>query len=376
MCNMKNKINLIFSLVSLLLITACDEQPETEPVAPMVFTQRIADTHGLTERVFPGRASAGQEVNLSFRVSGPLITLPVKVGDHVKKGDTIARIDPRDYESALRTTQGQLERERARMKRTKADLDRLESIFRTDPGAISEAAVDESRQLYESARASVNSIGATVSAAQDQLNYTTLEAPFDGVIVETYVENFETMFVKQPVLRLLNPSNIKFIINVPENLIGYVSLVEDIQVKFDALPDIFVSASIKEVGKEASQATRTYPVTLVMEQPEGAEILSGMAGQAYSKAKLPDTAKETGIEVPATALFTKDDSSKSFLWVIDESSNTISRREVKTGRLSKFGVLIKSGINADELIVTKGVHSLHEGQKIQIIDDSKEGKSL
>jgi RND family efflux transporter MFP subunit len=173
---------------------------------------------------------------------------------------------------------------------------------------------------------------------------------------------------------LLNPSNIEFIISVPENLIGYVPYVENIVVKFDALPGISVSAKIKEVSKEASQATRTYPVTLVMKQPADAEILSGMAGQAFITSTLPETAKETGIEVPATAIFTQEDLSKSYMWIIDDATKTISRREVQPGRLSKYGVLIRSGIHPGEWIVIKGVHSLNEGQKVQIVDAMKEGK--
>ncbi len=366
---------LIITIVSLLFISACDEQKETQEIIPLVISQRVADTSGLTERAFPGRASAEQEVNLSFRVTGPLISLPASVGDEVKEGDLVASIDPQDFESSLRSVQGQVERERARMKRSKADLVRMESIYKKDPGATSEASIDRTRQIFESARASVNSIQAGVKAARDKLNYTTLEAPFDGVIVETYVENFETVVAKQPILRLLNPSNIELIINVPENLIGYVPYVENIVVEFDALPGISVSAKIKEVSKEASQATRTYPVTLVMEQPADAEILSGMAGHAFITSKLPETAKETGIEVPATAVFTQEDPSKSYMWVIDDATKTISRREVQPGRLSKYGVLIKSGINPGEWIVVKGVHSLYEGQKVKIIDIMKEIKA-
>lgn len=363
------RLTLFFAL--LILLVSCTEEPEMKPITPRVMSMQVADTSGLTERAFPGRARAEQEVNQSFRVSGQLIALPVNIGDEVKKGDMVARIDPQDYESALATVRGQLDRERARMARTQADLKRLENIYKTDPGATSEIAIDRAKQLYQSARASVSSIQATVKAAQNQIDYTTLEAPFDGVIVETYVENYETVIAKQPVVRLLNPSNIEFTISVPENLIGYVPFVKEVEVKFDALPDITVSASIKEVGKEASQATRTYPVTLVMQQPEGVEILSGMAGQAYIRSQLPDSADITGIEVPATAVFTEHDPSKSYVWIIDDASKTLSRREVETGRLSRYGVLIRSGLNPGDSIVIKGVHSLSEGQKVRKMDDKE-----
>mgnify|MGYP001811922784 FL=1 len=103
-----------------MLLAGCEQQA-TGPQPPrLVNAMRIADTSGLTERSFPGRARAGQEVNRSFRVSGPLVAFPVSVGDEVKAGDPLARIDPRDFENEQATLQGQLEREQATAKRAPA----------------------------------------------------------------------------------------------------------------------------------------------------------------------------------------------------------------------------------------------------------------
>ena len=365
-----------FALVLAAMLLAACEQKAPEPQPPrLVNAMRVADTSGLTERSFPGRARAGQEVNRSFRVSGPLITLPVSVGDEVKAGDVLARIDPKDFENKLATLEGQLDREQAKAKRAQADLTRLQNIFKEDPGATSQTAIDRALQARDSARAGVRSIEASVQNARDQLSYTELKAPFDGVVVETYVENFETVVAKQPILRVLDPSSIEFVISVPENLISLEPYVTGSNVTFDALPGIGIPAKIKEVGKEASQATRTYPVTLVMEQPEGAEILPGMAGQASITSRPPDDSALVGIQVPATAVFTGDDRSKNFVWIVDESTNTLSRREVELGKLGRFGVLIKSGIEPGEWIVVKGVHSVKQGEKVRILDIARQDRT-
>ncbi|UCF33712.1 MAG: efflux RND transporter periplasmic adaptor subunit [Phycisphaerales bacterium] len=362
----------VFALATLGL-GACNKQELQQPRPPRpVFAVRVGDASGLSERNFPGRAKAAKEVNLSFRVSGPLIALSAEVGAVFKKGDVVARIDPQDYGTALRTLHGQLEREQARAKRTEQDLERDLNIRKDDPGAISQAAIDRSQQVADSAKASVRSIEASVQSAEDRLSYTYLKAPFDGVVVETYVENFETVVAKQPILRLLDPSTIEFVINVPENLVGYTPYVENIDVAFDALPGIRVPAKIKEIGKEATQATRTYPVTLVMEQPAGGEILPGMAGQANVSGHLPEEAREAGTEIPATAVFAGKGDGISYVWVVDEAGKTLSRRAVVVGQLSRFGVLIRSGIEPGEWIVTKGVHSLEDGEQVRIIHATKE----
>ncbi len=366
----------ILVLAAIALLMSCEHKaPEPQPPR-LVNALRIADTSGLAERSFPGRARAGREVNRSFRVSGPLITLPVGVGDEVNAGDILARIDPKDFETKLATLEGQLEREQAKAKRAQADLTRLQNIFKEDPGATSQTAIDRAVQARDSAKAGVRSLEASVENARDQLSYTELKAPFDGIVVETYVDNFETVFAKQPILRVLDPSSIEFVVYVPENLISLAPYVTGSTVTFDALPGIEIAAKIKEIGKEASQATRTYPVTLVMEQPEGAEILPGMAGQASITSRPPQESALVGIQIPATAVFTGEDMSKSFVWIVDESSNTLSRREVEIAQLARYGVLIKTGLKPGEWIVVKGVHSVKEGQQVRILDIARQGKAV
>ena len=360
-------------VISTLLLAACEREAPQQQAAPrLVNAMRVADLAGLAERTFPGRARAAQEVNLSFRVAGPLITFPVKVGDEVEAGDVLVRMDPKDYQTRLRGLQGQLEREQANLTRAQADLTRVQNIFRHDPGATSQAALDQAREARDAARASVHSLEAAVENARDQLSYTYLKAPFDGVVVATYVENFETAIPTQPIVRVLDPSSIEFVIDVPETLIGLSPYVEKVTVQFDALPGHHILCKVKEIGKEASQATRTYPVTLVMAQPDGAEILPGMAGKASVVGRLPEQSKLVGIQVPATAVFAREDASKSFVWIVDETTNTLSRREVEIGPLARFGVLITSGLERGEWIVTKGVHSVADGEQVRILDVTRQ----
>ncbi len=347
-------------------LSACGQQPGLEERARPVFALTLADASEFAARNFPGRARAGQEVNRSFRVSGPLIELPVKVGQEVDEGELLARIDPQDFATQLRTLEGQLERERANQQRAAADLTRIENVLREDPGATSQAAVDRTRQQSASATAAVQSLEATVQSARDQLSYTNLTAPFAGVVVDTYVENFETVIARQPILRLLDPSSIEMVIQVPESLISLVPFVESITVSFDALTGAEISAEIKEVGREATQSTRTYPVTLLMAQPEGVEILPGMAGTAKIRSRLPEGAIQVGLEVPLTAIFSDASDNGTSVWVINSDTSRLERRAVTLGSLSEIGVLILSGVEPGETVVTRGVNSLAEGDLVSV----------
>ena len=75
----------------------------------------------------------------------------------------------------------------------------------------------------------------------------------------------------------------------------------------------------------------------------------------------------------ATAIFTADDPTKSFVWVIDEGASTLARREVQPGALSEFGMRIRGGLKAGEWIVVAGVNALDEGQAVVRLGDEGAG---
>ncbi|MCZ6773037.1 MAG: efflux RND transporter periplasmic adaptor subunit [Proteobacteria bacterium] len=414
------------ALLVVAALSACEDEEVVKEVIKPVFAIKVGDVSTLMETRFPGRAKAVNEVNRSFRVTGPLITRPVVIGDEVKKGDVIARIDPQDFEVRLGNIEGQLERAkaelaalrvarpedirsaRAQVQETQAaltlaqqNLDRLTRIKKQDPGAVAGVLIDQAveakrsadarlRQAKEGLRvteigarpediaakeAQIHSLEASVQSARDDLSYTFLRAPFDGTVVATFVENFEFVRAQQPIVRMIDPANMEFSIFVPENLINLAPYVTSASVHFDALPDVAVRATIKEIAKEASQATRTFPVTLLLEVPSDVDVLPGMAGQAAVVARLPEESDRLGAEIPATALFSAGDLDNSYVWVVSETNKTLSRREVEIGQLTNFGVRIRSGLNAGEWIVTKGVNSLNEGQRVQIIEGGPGGQT-
>ena len=131
-----------------------------------------------------------------------------------------------------------------------------------------QAAIDRARQAQDSAAANITSLAASVDAAKDRLSYTYLKAPFDGNVVRIYVENFQDVTARQPVMRIVDDSRVEFVINIPESLISYVPDVTDVRVTFDPFPGREIPAAVKEIGTEASDSTRTYPVTLIMDQPD------------------------------------------------------------------------------------------------------------
>jgi RND family efflux transporter MFP subunit len=364
-----NKHGLVaFVILPLLFFSACakEEPPKKEVIRPVKAVQ-VGGLEVLTGRMFPGQAKATQEANLSFRVSGTLSQFPSKVGDEVKKGQLMSRLDPRDYEINLRNARGQLDKARAALKLAQSDYVRVVKVRDKDPGAISAAMIDAKLGERDSAKAQVASLEAQLATAKDTLSYTSLKAPFSGTVVETFVENYEDVQAKQQIVRIVDTSKIEFVVNVPENLISQVPKIAKGYVRFDAFPEREITAAVKEIGKEASKTTRTYPVTLIMDQPDGIKILPGMAGQARGDRKSAAIVEGEGIIVPVSAIFRSEEDKQNFVWVIDEKSGQVTLRKISAGKLSDSGIMIDEGLKPGEWVAIAGVHSLREGQKVRII---------
>ncbi|MGI9243928.1 MAG: efflux RND transporter periplasmic adaptor subunit, partial [Verrucomicrobiales bacterium] len=219
---------LLFSSVILFVGCGKKEGPVTETVRN-VRAMKVGNLDGLVGRSFPGRARAAQEVDLAFRVSGPLNAFPVNVGDTVNESDLIASIDPRDFDVALRNAKAGLQRAEATANRARLDLERMIAAQNTNEGAVSVRAVDQARENLEVANADIESFKASVEEAENSLEYTELRAPFSGTIVATFVENFENVREKQMVVRLLDKTQIEFEVGIPETLISLAEYVKDIE---------------------------------------------------------------------------------------------------------------------------------------------------
>ncbi len=355
--------------MTLLLVglAACEEeQVEKAEVIRPVRAIKVADASNFERRWFSGRAKGTKELDLSFRVSGPLTQRKVDVGSEVKKGDVIARIDPATFKADADRAQADVARAKAALANAVEQLKRKKILVAK--GHEAKAVLDRFDAIEKEARASVAATTAQLKRKRLDLGYTTLRAPFTGVIVKTYAENFEDVRPKQSIVRLVDNSRIEMVVDIPENLISQAHLVKEVVVIFDPFPDLKIPATVKEIGTEASETTRTYPVTIIMDQPKDVKILPGMAGKSTRKKGPLQQGDKAQIIVPETAILTKGDVSKTYVWIVDEAKKTVSAREVKTGNLTNQGYSVSGGLTPGEWIVTAGVNYLRDGQKVRLLE--------
>ena len=332
----------------------CEEEQVEEPVVARpvkMMTVSLGGKEGVHE--FPGRVKARLTYPMAFEVAGRIIGFAVKEGQPVKKGQILARLDPRDY-------QAQLDAEIAKQNAARAEYDRKQALFEVD--AISRQDLDVARRNFEVAKSNVR-------IAKKAFNDTYLRATFSGKIGKKIASDFKEVQAKETVLILQDESSLELVINVPEgdwvrsdpNMTNEERTKKaDPHVVVSAAPDRRFPATIKEWSTTADPDTRTFEVKLAFDPPSDLKILPGMTGKAI--ATPPKLL--TRFAIPAKAVL-GDENGASFVWLVDQSSMTVKRTPVKAGNMSGNMVSIESGLSEGDVIVTSGVHQLREGMEVR-----------
>ena len=362
------------SVMLILFFTACGKKEEavTEEVIRPIKTTIVAAGADSTGITLPGKVRAAQRVELAFKeVGGRLIELPIagREGQQVKDGDLLARIDPRDFQTKLRNVQGRLKEAIASLDLANAEYDRVKRIQQQDPGAISGVDIDRKREAVNAMQGRIKSLKAEVAAARDRLNYTHLKAPFTGLIARRYVDNFQNVKPKEPILALEDISHVELLIDVAENVMAVARNEGEEALnsvaEFPTAPGKKFPLELKEYGTKADQATQTYQVVLQMPQPEGISILPGMtATVTVSLARNAVMGK--AFVIPAIAVLAEPDG-KSFVWVVDTKQMSVRKQKVKVGMISgSENIDVTEGLEGGETIAVAGILQLQEGMKVRL----------
>ncbi len=362
-------MKLFLITASIFILAACkngdvsDENPRkvVRPVKMMT----IPSGADLPIFIFPGKVRASQRVDMAFQVPGPLIELPVKEGQDVKKGDLLARIDPTDFQTRLRQAEGQLAKAKAANDRARSEYDRILRIKNEDPGATSQNMIDRKREAIESAKAELNTSRAGVDEAENQLRYTYLRAPFSGMIAKRYVDNFQEVQAKQPIFKLQDVTHLEILVDLPETIVATARADSATAfAEFAAAPGKQYDLTFKEVAKEADPCTQTYRVVMTLPAPGEINILPGMTARVVGRALMGDPSGHQSV-IPAIAVFS-DETGTSHVWVVNLGSMTVSKRKVTTGNLAgTHDIQILNGLNPGEKIAVSGIAQLREGMLVR-----------
>ncbi len=333
-----------------------EKRPEQELIRP-VKTMLIESPFAFSGRKYPGKVQAHREVDLAFQVAGPLIELPVRNGEEVTIEQVLARIDPRDFENELNA-------KKAVLAKAKHDVEKVERLFQS--GAANQQEVVDTEAAFDVAEADSK-------IAEKALEDTYLRAPFGGVIAKSFVENFQNIQAKQPILSLQDVSSVKIEINIPEERVALKLKDRDefgLIATFDYLPGREFEVELVEFATEADPATQTFAATLAMPAPKDVTILPGMTATITPYRKQLEDDEAAGFAVPIDAV-PVDELGTYHIWkIVTDSSGRLSvhRVDVQVGEMVYDDIIILSGLLKGDRIATAGVHLLREGQQVRLLD--------
>ena len=349
---------LAFAMV--LLLSGCkpggDEGHVAEPIRPVRIVTVEERPGGETVKL-TGTIQAQDDVALSFRVGGKLLERLVNVGDSVKTGQMVARIDPSTWRDAVQTARANLASAMARLVEARNQVERFEPLLTR--GFVSRQMFDQAVEARNAAQAQVDAAEAQVSTAEIQLSYTELHADGPGIVTARGAEPGEVVNAGQMIVRLARAGGRDAVFDVPARVKDEAPSDVDIMVSLSTDPKVQARGRVREVSPEADPVTRTFKVRVGLTDPPPAMRLgSTVIGTA-------EIGGEAGMVIPATALTSAE--GEPAVWIVNPGDNTVALRNVDVARYELDRVVISQGLSQGELVVTAGVQVLRPGQKVRLL---------
>ena len=354
----KNKFYVILCvLASMILFSGCSEEQAAEDKPAVVKTQRLKSNPINQEENYSGVVKGRYETNLAFQVGGQVMSRQIEVGDFVRAGETLMTINPKDVVQQVNQTEAQIASAKAQLDLAKTNLDRYRELFQSE--AISASTLDQYQTNYDAAVASYESALAAAAQSQNALDYTYLKSDFDGVISSIYAENGQVVAAGQTVATLVQTDNLEIAVDVPENKIALIEINQPVTVTFWALPDK-VDGYVREIAPMADSAARTFAIKVSVPNPPD-KMQLGMT--ASISLKMPDASEDQLFTLPLSAIYQTDSQTK--VWIVKDGQ--VNLKSVTVEKFENNDVMVR-GLDKNDIVVTAGVHKLHEGQKVSLMD--------
>jgi len=354
--NHENFRRLGLAVTLALLAAGCAKhEAPTETIRPVQLTQVTLGAGG-DSAVFAGEIKPRHEADLGFRIGGKIVARYVDVGAKVKRGQVLARLDPADVGLQTEAAKAQLAAAETEYTFAKAEFERYQTLL--EQKFISASALDAKRNTLNANRAKYEQAKAQLAVSNNQASYAALAADQDGVITAVNAEVGQVVTPGQIVVRLARAEEREVAIAVPENRIDELRTAKEMGVLLWANPAKVYPARVREVAPAVDPATRTFAVRVSILAPDPAMQWGMTANVVLRGEGIANVAV-----LPLTALYQQD--GKPAVWIFDPGTQKVSLRPVEIGPYREDGVVIRTGINVGDLVVTAGVHKLTAGQTVR-----------
>ena len=306
---------------------------------------------------FSGKVKSDNTVRLSTKVSGKIVQLDVEEGDYVSSGETLVRIKDDNLQAQRNQVEAGLSEARASLANTEKNYERMKALFEQESATQKE--LDDISTRYEMAKAKVQSLEARLSEIRDMIDYTVLQAPFNGYIVSKMVSEGDLAGPGQPLISIEKESDMKVVVTVPETQISLFNPEDTVSVDISAADKIKVPGMVSSINPSGNPASRQFSVEVRfpnLQQMEG--LKSGM----FAEVGLTSSGEQR-VTVPETAIVERGQ--LTGLYTLNSNSEAVLRW-VRLGEKNNGSVEILSGLAPGESYVASFDGSIREGQKVNV----------
>jgi len=312
---------------------------------------------GATPITFTGRIEADDEASLAFRISGRVLESDVSLGDWVKAGQLVARLEPQNELNALRAAQANLNAARGQLTQARNHFERQDTLLKQ--GWTTRANHDDAAQSLQTAQSQVDAAEAQLKLSKDTVGFTELRADAPGVLTALGPGPGEFAQAGQMIVKLARKDGRDAVFDVPAQLIRSTPSNPEVQVSLADDPSVVARGRVREIAPQADPVTRTFELKVGLTDPPAAMRLGATVVGRIEREAL------ASFEIPATALtqFNRHPA----VWVVDPTNHAVSIRNVDIQRFDQAIVAVSGGLTAGDIIVTAGVQALHPGQTVRLL---------
>ncbi len=346
------------ALTLVTLLPGCSqEQPPTEELARVVVVQLspIKDSQRIP---FTGDIQARVQAPLGFRVSGKISERLADVGDRVREGQVLARLDPQDLRNNLAAAQAQVEAQEARTRLARVDFERQAALL--PKGYTSRSQYDQAQATLDGARSALQTAVAQRDDARKQLGYTELRASAAGVLTARHAEAGQVVQAGTAIFDLAVSGDLDAVFDLYESLARELKVGQTLPVALQAQPAVTTRGTLREIAPTVA-SSGTVRVKVQLDRPPAATTPG-----AVVNAQL-EGATEQGFALPWTAL--NGTTEQPAAWRLGEDGR-VSLQPLRIERFTRDSIIVSEGLAAGDRIVVAGGQALSPGQRVEVAERS------
>ncbi len=385
----KRGILIIILVCFALIVSGCGKkevQTATEEKKVPVKVSRVIKGDIVEITTLSGEIQPILKVDVFPKISGKVKAVEVEMGDKVRKGQVLARIDDSDFaaqvkqaKAALAMARAGLEQARANYENARENYEKYKKLY--EEGAVSKQQFDSIKLQYEIARAQYEKAQGEVSStmkgaeaqvvqaeaalelAQSQLDATRITSPISGIVFMKNIEPGEMAAPAAPVFTIVDIDKVVAQVDVSERIVNEIEKGQVVKVKVDAVENGVFKGRITHIAPAADPRTKKFPVKIEIDNPE-----MKLKGGMFVRVELPIRQRDNVLKVPSYAVIDKGDEKVVFIVQGDRAF----KRSVKTGIKGIDGfVEVVSGLTQNDKIVVEGQYSLKDRVLVEIVDGDK-----